>query len=150
MGNRERAIAFVQARGDARELARLRYLLAGAPAPPDVVADLTAGQRPDGGWPPFWAPDASSLDATCFHLAQAEQLGVPTEHPPVARAVDFLRGCQDAAGAWEEDAALREVAPPWARPGDPAAQLYLTANCGFWVAVSGEDPDAAGRAAAHL
>ncbi|MDP9374612.1 MAG: squalene--hopene cyclase, partial [Chloroflexota bacterium] len=112
------AVEFVGRHGDDVERARLRHLLAGASPPPAVVAALLAGQRADGGWPPFWAPDYSSLDATCFRLARAEALGLTTTEPALAGAVRFLADRQRADGGWEEDAAVREVAPPWAAPGD--------------------------------
>ncbi|OGO36286.1 MAG: hypothetical protein A2W35_17990 [Chloroflexi bacterium RBG_16_57_11] len=68
--NPERAIQFVRSQGNAIEQARLRVILANEPPTPAVVAGLFAGQRSDGGWPAFWAQDYSSLDATCFRLAQ--------------------------------------------------------------------------------
>src|SRR6266699_3891148 len=37
-------------------------------------------------------------------------------------------------GTLVEQARLRDVAPPWAMPGDLAAILYLTANSGFCLA----------------
>jgi hypothetical protein len=109
-----------------------------------------AGQRDDGGWAPFWAPGYSSLDATCFRLAQAEQLGLARSHPAVARATGFLASRQQSDGSWEEEAAVASLAPPWARPGDPAARLYLSANCGFWLALLDGSSEAASRAAELL
>ena len=70
------AISFVESRGDQAELARLRALLSGTATPDTVVDAVLDGQREDGGWAPFWAPNYSGLDATCFRLALAEQLGV--------------------------------------------------------------------------
>jgi len=29
---------------------------------------------------------------------------------------------------------VADSAPPWAKPGDLSAKLYLTANCGLWLA----------------
>lgn len=136
------AIAFVEARGGPVELARLRRLVSGEKAPEHAVAALLDGQCADGGWPAFWAPWASSLDATCFRVALAEQVGVGPGHPAIGRAVAFLAARQSPDGSWEEDVhgadgtadGAVEV-PRWLRPGDEAATLYLTANCGFWLAV---------------
>ncbi len=149
MFDRQGAISFVQRHGTAVDQARLAYALTGAPAPAEALAEVFAGQRADGGWAPFWAADYSSLDATCFRLAQAEALGALGAEA-ARRALAFLAGRQQGAGAWEESAEVAEVAPPWARPGDAAARLYLTANCGFWLALADAASEAAARAAATL
>ncbi|MGE5588956.1 MAG: hypothetical protein ACM3ZO_12185 [Clostridia bacterium] len=84
------AIAFVEGRGGPVELARLRRLVSGEKAPEHAVTALLDGQCAEGGWPVFWKPRASSLDATCFRLALAEQVGVGPEHPAIGRAAAFL------------------------------------------------------------
>jgi hypothetical protein len=146
----ERAHDFVLTHGDAGEQARLHYLWTGEAVPDPLIAGLLAGQRSDGGWPPFWAPDYSGLDATCFRLARADQIGVSRRDARLRRARHFLAARQRVDGSWEEEEAAGTHAPPWARPGDPAARLYLTANCGFWLAVSGETPANANQAALFL
>jgi len=145
----ESALAFVAHQGNKVEQARLKYLLAQEAPSQAVISQLLAGQREDGGWAPFWAADYSSLDATCFRLAQAEQLGFNHSHAAVTRAVKFLAVRQRAEGSWEEDTTAAAGAPRWVRPGDVAARLYLTANCGFWLAMLGEQ-GSANRAAAYL
>ncbi|MCI0398494.1 MAG: terpene cyclase/mutase family protein [Chloroflexi bacterium] len=144
------AVEFVNRTGNESEKARLRYILFGEIPAGEVVNGLLAGQRPDGGWPPFWAPDYSSVDATCFRLAQAEQLGVVAAHPAVGRAVQFLLARQRQDGSWAEDESVQSLAPPWATPGDLAARLYLTANGGFWLGMLAENREAARRAAYFL
>ena len=146
-----RAIAYVEAHADPSERERLRALIAGEP-PSEATADaVLAGQRADGGYAPFWAPDYSGLDATCFRLALAEQLGVkpaPTGNADVsaasqqvARALAFIAGRQLPDGTWQEEVASLKTSaaavPPWLTPGDPAASLYLTANCGYWLGALG-------------
>lgn len=150
MADLRAAVTYITQHGNNVEQARLRHLLTGEPADPEVIGTLLAGQRPDGGWNPFWAPDYSSLDATCFRLAQAEQLGLTGANPAVGRALRFLAGRQRDDGSWEEAEAVRGLAPPWAAPGDPAARLYLTANCGFWLALLGDTSGGAARAARFL
>lgn len=144
------AIAFVRANGDSVEQARLDYLLNGESPDPAIVQQLFAGQRMDGGWNPFWAPDYSSLDATCFRLAQAEQFGMAAQEPAVRDALTFLAQRQRDDGSWEENEHVAELAPPWATPGNLAARLYLTANCAFWLATLTETPVNASLAADYL
>lgn len=148
--NVEKALAFIKREGNVVERARLDYLLSAKRPSQEIVAQLFAGQRGDGGWAPFWAEDYSSLDATCFRLAQAEQLGMSNDEPAVKRAVDFLAERQAADGSWQEEDAVVDVAPPWAMPGDLASTLYLTANCGLWLALLHENDDKTQSAATHL
>jgi hypothetical protein len=145
----EKAVAYVRLHGTDVERARLDYLLTGREPSDTTARTLFLGQRPDGGWSPFWAPDYSSLDATCYRLAQADQLGL-TGQEPAERALRFLAARQGADGNWEEDWSVRDLSPPWARPGDPACQLYLTANCGYWLAILRGDAEAVGRATRYL
>jgi hypothetical protein len=140
----ERAYAFVAARATPVERARLRFVLAHEPPPAEVVQAVTADQRPDGGWAPFWSPEYSSLDATCFRLAQAEQTGIPLDDGLFQHAGRFLLMRQRPDGSWEEDESVRDLAPPWARPDDAAARLYVTASCALWCALLGAK-DAAQR-----
>lgn len=53
------------------------------------------------------------------------------------RALDFIAWRQKADGSFEEEDRFRDMAPPWCKPGDPSACLYLTANCGYWQAFFG-------------
>ena len=131
----EAAIGFVVARGDAVDRARLSYLRSELPAPPDVIAKVEMGQSPDGGWPAFWGGEVASLDATCFRLAELDDLGA-LDRPAARGALAWLAGRQRPDGTWQEDPALADAAPEWARPGDPEATLYLTANVGFWLAAT--------------
>ena len=144
------AIDFVQQRGTPIEHARLRHALYGEPAPADVREQLERSQRGDGGWAAFWAPDYSSLDATCYQLAQADQLGIDRLAQPILDAVRFLAEWQRPDGSWEEEPPEPDAAPIWAQPDDVAAGLYVTANCGFWVGMTGLVPSAAHDAATYL
>jgi hypothetical protein len=146
----EMASAFVHQHGDTAELARLTQIQGGPPPAADVTDSLLVGQRPDGAWAPFWAPDYGSLDATCYRLALARQLGLTTADERIARALTALAARQQADGRWEEDADVSELAPPWSRPGDSAATLYLTANCAFWLLTLAGNLDGARLAANFL
>jgi len=131
--NQAAAIHFVRERGTPSEQARLTFLLTGERPPSSSIQQFFQDQQEDGSWSPFWALGYSGLDATCFHLAQAEQMGIEANEPTLVRAILFLARRQRSDGALEEDEAVRDLAPAWAKPGNLAAQLYLTANCGFWL-----------------
>ncbi len=144
------AIDYVRRHGTPLERARLEHIVYGETAPDDVRQQVERSQRGDGGWAAIWAPEYSSLDATCYQLAQAEQLGIHLRSLMVVDAIRFLVERQAFDGSWEEEAAEAENAPLWAKPGDEAAKLYVTANCGFWVAMTGLVPAAAHDAALLL
>lgn len=137
------AIGFVVAKGDPVDRARLSRLRTGTEPAPELVTRVEAGQTPDGGWPAFAAGGVPSIDATCFRLGELDDLGA-LGRPSVRHALDWLAKRQRSDGTWDEDAALAEVAPPWAQPGDPEARLFLTANAAFWLTVAGPEARAAG------
>ena len=148
--NFEKAVKFVGDNGNEVEQARLDYILAGEHPSEEVIANLFAHQQIDGGWSPFWADAYSSLDATCFRLSQAEQLGITESDNTIRRAVNFLAQRQISDGSWDEDEKVADLAPPWAKPGDLSAKLYLTANCGLWLALLGNPDNRALKAAEYL
>lgn len=135
------AIGYVVARGDAVDRARLSYLRSGAIPAEEIFANVEAGQAPTGGWPARGGGDVASVDATCFRLAELDDLA-GLGRPSALRALQWLAARQGFDGFWEEDLSLAAVAPPWARPGDPEARFYLTANAAFWLAVAAADASA--------
>lgn len=130
------AIGFVVARGDQVDRARLSWLRSELPADPDMIAKVEMGQTASGGWPAFWGGDQPSIDATCFRLAELDDLGA-LDRDAARGAVRWLASQQRRDGTWQEDESLADTAPSWAKPGDPEASLYLTANAGFWLTVAG-------------
>lgn len=138
MADIDTAIGFVVARGDAVERARLSYLRTGKLPAAEIYDNLEAGQTPTGGWPAHGGHGVASIDATCFRLAELDDLG-GLSRPPAKRALDWLASRQRLDGFWEEDASLEASAPPWAKPGDPEARFYLTVNATFWLSVAAAD-----------
>lgn len=132
MANLESDIRFVKEHGNIIELARLEVLLHREESVQYAVNQIRESQREDGGWTPFWSPDKSSVDATCYRLAQFEQLGVKNEDF-ISNALYFLLKRQDKDGFFAEADELESIAPPWAQPRDAAARLYLTANAAYWL-----------------
>jgi hypothetical protein len=139
------AVGFVVARGDAVDRARLSMLRTGTPPGEDVYQQIEQGQASSGGWPASWATEVASVDATCFRLAELDDL-CGLNRPAGQRAFGWLVARQRPDGCWEEDAALAVDAPVWATPGDPEARFYLTANTAFWLVV-GADADVNPRSA---
>ncbi|HEX5596759.1 MAG TPA: prenyltransferase/squalene oxidase repeat-containing protein [Micromonosporaceae bacterium] len=137
------AIGFVVARGDAVDRARLSWLRTGTAPQPEILESVEVGPTLEGGWPATWGGMVPSIDATCFRLAELDDLGA-LDRPAARRALDWLANRQQPDGMWEEDKSLAEEAPPWAQPGDPEARLYLTARVGYWLTVAGLDARAAG------
>lgn len=72
----EKAVEFIENNGNLFEKARLKYIMHNEPASDQELHPVLLNQRSDGGWLPFWSKEYSSLDATCYKLAQFEQVGV--------------------------------------------------------------------------
>ena len=150
------AIGYVVAHGDVVERARLSFLRARTRPPQDVLDRIEQGQLPEGGWPATGVLALPSVDATCYRLAELDDLGA--EHSPAGRrAMAWLASSQRPDGSWEEDPALAAEAPQWALPGDPEARLYLTAVAGFRLTAAEVelrperyDPDAPERYGAQI
>jgi len=140
MADLDAAIGYVVAHGDAVDRARLSWLCSNTPPPDDILDKAEVGQARKGGWPAFWNSHVASIDATCFRLAELDDLGA-LDRPAGRLAVGWLAGRQRPDGMWEEDQSLATSAPPWARPGDPEARLYLTANAAFWLAVASQEAE---------
>lgn len=62
MADLHKAVEFVRQNGTPVEAARLEYLLTGSLPSSRIVSEWGFGQRSDGGFAPFWAKDASSVD----------------------------------------------------------------------------------------
>ena len=148
--NQPAAMQFVRERGKFSEQARLTFLLTGARPSSESIQQFFRDQQKHGSWSPFWAPFYSGLDATCFHLAQGEQMGISANESDMVHAALFLAQRQRPDGAFEEDEVVTHLAPPWAKPGDLAAQLYLTANCGFWLTSLSQTQASAQLAARYI
>src|SRR4051812_19867929 len=140
MADLDAAIGYVVAHGDAVDRARLSWLCAGVAPPDDIIDKAETGQARKGGWPALWNSHVASVDATCFRLAELDDLGA-LDRPAGRQAIEWLASRQRPDGMWEEDPSLATTAPPWARPGDPEAALYLTTNAAFWLAVAGQRDD---------
>ncbi len=146
----EPAAKFVVENSNPIEEARLRAIIAGQPAGEDVVEAFIKEQSEEGGWYPFWSTEYVSIDATCFRLAQLESLGVSEHQPVFERALDFLESAQHPGGFWEETPPEPEVLPPWLVPGQVESRVYLTANCLFWLSISGRESSITDSAVLYL
>jgi hypothetical protein len=146
MADLDAATGYVVAHGDPVDRARLSWLRTGVAPPSEVLDEVELGQTPEGGWPAFWAGDVASVDATCFRLAEIDDLG-GLDRPATQKALKWLARRQRPDGMWEEDESLAGSAPPWARPGDEDARLYLTTNAAFWLIVAGPDTEYAATVA---
>jgi hypothetical protein len=143
------AIGFVVAHGDPVEKARVAWLRSGRAPDERVLVQAEYNQTASGGWAATSGSQTPSIDATCFHLAELDDLGA-LGRPAARRALAWLASRQQPDGTWEEDRALAGTAPPWAMPGDPEARLYLTTHAGFWLAVAGPpEPPPSEAATAH-
>jgi hypothetical protein len=77
-------------------------------------------------------------------------MGLQYSNIHVARALVFLSTRQNADGSWEEDSRFRDAAPPWAKPGNRQAKIYISALCGFWLGILNKTKAEASAASQYL
>ena len=101
--------------------------------------DLTALQRPDGGWgqTPEYAPDAYSTGQAVYALRLA---GLGAAERPVARGVAFLVRTQAGNGTWRVRTRMLSpatVSPPYFKTGFPYGTDEFISYAGSCWAVMG-------------
>jgi hypothetical protein len=126
----EKAIAFVQAQGNAVEQARLAAILWDEPPSEVVLKELAALQNPDGGFTYWLRPGhVSTVCDTAFVLQWLDDLKV-YQGPIADPACRFLLEHQQEDGGWDEVEAVRALNPPqWMVPGRIETRVWLTAYC---------------------
>lgn len=124
----EKAVAYVQERGNAVERARLAAILWDEPPSEAALQELTALQKPDGGFA-YWVREASNVCDTAYVLQWFDDLKV-YRGPAVDPACRFLLDRQREDGGWDEVEAVRALNPPeWMIPGRIETSIWLTAYC---------------------
>jgi len=124
----KKAIAYVNARGDVVEKARLAAILWGHPPPEAALEKLAHLQKPDGGFA-YWVPQVSNVCDTAYVLERFDDLGVYWG-PVVDPACRFLLNRQQADGGWDEVEEVCAFDPPeWMIPGRIETRVWLTAYC---------------------
>lgn len=144
------SIQFIQEHGNEVANAQLGWLLDQKRPSSTLLDSFFSHQRHDGGFAPPWAVDYSSIDATCYHFAQARHMGLDSTYPVLGKANRFLLQQQQNNGRFSEAESIANSAPPWASPNTPGADLYVTANAGFWLAMAPNTHEAAKDSAAYL
>ncbi|MFZ5817246.1 MAG: prenyltransferase/squalene oxidase repeat-containing protein [Bacillota bacterium] len=128
----EGARAYVLAHGGARERARLEGIFGRGEPDRAAVRELELLQNPDGGFPLMQeAGRPSSIDTTCYLLAQMKDIPPLAGSPMASRALAFLRRTQEPDGSWVESPAVAALSPIRAGGDDPRARAYLTALASY-------------------
>lgn len=124
----DNATAYVKARGNAVERARMTAILWNEPPSQAALQELEALQKPDGGFS-HWLPDVSSICDTAFVLQWLDDLKM-YRGPMADPACRFLLDHQQQDGGWDEVEAVRALNPPeWMMPGRIETRVWLTAYC---------------------
>src|SRR2546429_566325 len=118
MADIDGAIGYVVAHGDTVDRARLSWLRSGIEPPPEALAKAEMGQAQAGGWPAFWAGNVASIDATCFRLAELDDLRA-IDREPARKALDWLGPPQRPGRLGGEGETAADPAPGRGRPGEP-------------------------------
>jgi hypothetical protein len=70
--------------------------------------------------------------------------------PAFAKALNFIETRQQTDGSWRETPPQQADTPPWADPASESANVYISANCGYWMGIQRPLPEAAQQANCFL
>ena len=137
----ERAVAYIREHGAPLELARLHAALGERATVEEARQQVAALQNPDGGWPYRQQEGRpSSLAATHHALTWLAELGLRSD-ATFQRGLNFLLASQQPDGSWRESEQIAALHPPgWMTPVNAMANVYLTADSAYHLAV-GRSPD---------
>lgn len=123
----DKAISYVQSRGDSIEKARLASILYQEPCPKSVLEELSQLQFADGGFS-YWLPgrSVSTVCDTTYMLSWFDDLSIRTGEM-LDRAIEFIFRHQRPDGGWDEVEEIKELDPPdWLTPGRLTGYLRAT------------------------
>ncbi len=124
----EKAISYINVKGNIVEKARLAALLWDKLPPKAVLKKLVTLQKPDGGFC-YWVRQTSNICDTVFVLQWFDDLKV-YRGPIVDPACQFLLDRQKDDGGWDEVEEVEAFNPPeWMMPGRIDTRVWLTAYC---------------------
>jgi hypothetical protein len=143
--NIERAVAFVTARGNPIEIARMSSILWNQKSSRSALTRLQRMQNEDGGYT-MEQSGLSTVCATVNVISWLDDLQLRSG-PLVDMAFRFLLRHQHTDGGWDEvDEISRTNPPPFLVPGDTRTRTWLTACCAHWFVRFGraQPPDSKG------
>ncbi|MFX0025819.1 MAG: prenyltransferase/squalene oxidase repeat-containing protein [Candidatus Hermodarchaeota archaeon] len=124
----EKAIKFVRSKGNEIEKARLDAILWDKPIQEDILKQLAAFQKSDGGFC-YWIKEVSNICDTIYVLFWFDDLKLYSG-PIVEPACRFLLNRQQKDGGWDEVDKVQKFNPPeWLIPGRIETRVWLTAYC---------------------
>jgi len=126
--NLRKAIKFVQSKGNLIEKARLDAILWNKMPQKEVIEQLKALQKPNGGFS-YWIEEISNICDTIYVLFWCDDLKL-YRGSIVDSACRFLLNRQQKDGGWDEIDEVQKFDPPeWMMPGRIETRVWLTAYC---------------------
>ena len=133
-----KSISFIEQNGSEIEKARLRYILYGVAAKPEILRPFISLQNEDGGFPLNRVKgQTSTINDSLNALWWMDDLGI-LHSPTSEKTIQYLIDTQLEDGGWDEDPNLSsEDLPEWIIPGELLTRHYLSAYSTYWLAIMG-------------
>ncbi len=129
--NIEKAVAFVTARGNPIEIARMSSILWNQKSSRSAVTRLSRMQNEDGGYS-LEQGGISTVCTTVNVISWLDDLQLRSG-PLVDMAFRFLLKHEHTDGGWDEvEGIIGTNPPPFLMPGEASTRTWLTACCAHW------------------